>query len=386
MAEAKTGSVPSDLVERMVRLATEMSRDAALADALDRVSQPMSGQYAAWQTAGVAGFLDGLEQRNTPLALFGSSAGADLRRVMPRLEPVFVQARRIARDASAGEADRLLAIRLLGPGTTDQQRDLSQLAELLSAQNPAPIQQAALAGLRRGSGPQVAELLLKSWRGAGLIERQEILNTIFSRPAWVEALLNAIEEGRLSPMELGTLQQQKLLNHSVPEIRERANRMFSKMNSDRQKVVEKYKVVAALNGNRERGKTLFTQNCSICHRLRGEGRNIGPDLGTVADKPVQELVVAILDPNQAVDPAYTAYTVTTRDGGEFSGILAGETPNSISLRMPGGAEEVILRSNVKEITSSGRSLMPEGFETGLKPQDLADLIAFILSSGNLSVR
>jgi putative heme-binding domain-containing protein len=98
----------------------------------------------------------------------------------------------------------------------------------------------------------------------------------------------------------------------------------------------------------------------------------------VADKPIQELVVSILDPNQAVDPAYTAYNAMTKDDRELSGILVAETATSISLRTAGGVEEQLLRSNLKQLTSSGRSLMPEGFEAGLKPQELADLIAFLL--------
>jgi putative heme-binding domain-containing protein len=131
---------------------------------------------------------------------------------------------------------------------------------------------------------------------------------------------------------------------------------------------------------------LFLQNCSICHRLKGDGHRIGPDLETVANKPVPELVVAILDPNQAVDPIYTGYNVSTKDDRDLSGILVSETPNSITLRLPGGAEEILLRSNIKAVIGSGRSLMPEGFETGLSPQDLADLISFILAASEGSAQ
>jgi len=49
--------------------------------------------------------------------------------------------------------------------------------------------------------------------------------------------------------------------------------------------------------------------------------------------------------------------------------------------MAGGAEEQILRSNLRQLASSGRSLMPEGFETGLHQQDLADLIAYLMHPG-----
>jgi putative heme-binding domain-containing protein len=71
----------------------------------------------------------------------------------------------------------------------------------------------------------------------------------------------------------------------------------------------------------------------------------------------------------------------TKDDRELSGVLVSETPNSISLRMAGGAEEQILRSDLKQMTSSGRSLMPEGFEAGLNQQDMADLIAYLLNPG-----
>ena len=261
-----------------------------------------------------------------------------------------------------------------------QEQDTALLGELLGPQNSIAIQKAALAALRQVNQPQVAQVLLKSWRACGLNQRQELLNALFSRTDWTEAVLAALEQGRLSPGELGTLQQQKLLNNSVASVRERSAHLFAAINSDRKKILEAYRDVAALQGDRAKGHELFTKNCSICHHLRGEGQSTGPDLGTVADKPVPELVVAILDPNQAVDPAYVAYTAVTKDDRELSGVLVAETPNSISLRMAGGAEEQILRSNLKQLTSSGRSLMPEGFEAGLKPQDLADLIAYILNA------
>jgi putative heme-binding domain-containing protein len=92
------------------------------------------------------------------------------------------------------------------------------------------------------------------------------------------------------------------------------------------------------------------------------------------------LLVAILDPNQAVDPAYFNYFVQTRNDRELSGIIVTETPNSITLRSPGGIEEIILRSALKELRSSGLSLMPEGFESALKPQDMANLIAYVRSA------
>jgi putative heme-binding domain-containing protein len=372
-------SLAPSLVERLVELAGQEVDELSLAELVEKMAVS-HGSYATWQMAGVVGLIRALEHRDRTLEDFEAHASPRLQGILAKLRPLFEQARRLASDPTAPEPDRLVAVHLLARATLDQRpEDVSELGTLLEPQNPTAVQNTALAGLRRGNSAQIAEVLLRNWRTCGPNLRQEVLNVLFSRSSWTEAVLTSIENGKIQPAELGPLQRQKLLNNSDLSIRERSARLFSAINADREKIVESYKDVAQLRGDRSKGQQLFSRNCSICHRLRGEGQSIGPDLGTVVDKPIQELVVAILDPNQAVDPVYTAYTATTKDEREVSGILVSETPNSISLRMAGGAEEQILRSNLRQLTSSGRSLMPEGFETGFKQQDLADLIAYILN-------
>jgi putative heme-binding domain-containing protein len=142
-------------------------------------------------------------------------------------------------------------------------------------------------------------------------------------------------------------------------------------------LVRQYAAALPSSGDAQKGVVLFRQNCSVCHRLHGEGTEIGPDLAMVTGKPSDVLLTALLDPNQAVESRYIGYNVTTRNGRELSGIISAETPTSITLRSQGGVEEVLLRSDITEMRSSGLSLMPEGLEKALKPQDLADLIAFL---------
>ena len=113
----------------------------------------------------------------------------------------------------------------------------------------------------------------------------------------------------------------------------------------------------------------------MCHAFVARPQ-VGPDLGALADKSIETLLVAILDPNRAVEARYVNYTAVTKDDREFSGVLASETANSITLRSANG-EETILRADLVRLSSSGLSLMPEGFEGIFSPQDLADLIAFL---------
>lgn len=82
-----------------------------------------------------------------------------------------------------------------------------------------------------------------------------------------------------------------------------------------------------------------------------------------------------------MEPRFTAYTTTTKDGRALTGVIANETATSIEVVMPGGLRENILRSDLSEIRATGISLMPDGLEQAMSPQAMADLIAFLKSGG-----
>ena len=89
------------------------------------------------------------------------------------------------------------------------------------------------------------------------------------------------------------------------------------------------------------------------------------------------LLSDIFDPSFAIEPRYTAYTVNTRNGREISGIIAAQTPSSITLRSAGGTEEIFQRRDIICVTGSSQSLMPDAFEKALSAHGVADLIAYI---------
>jgi putative heme-binding domain-containing protein len=133
----------------------------------------------------------------------------------------------------------------------------------------------------------------------------------------------------------------------------------------------------ALAGDAKHGQAVFAKTCSVCHRLNNVGTAVGPDLAALQNKSPQYLLQEILDPNRNVDSRYIEYHATTKAGRTFTGLLAGETAAGITLRAQEGREQVLLRSDLEELESTGRSLMPEGLEKDLSKQDLADLIAYV---------
>jgi len=125
------------------------------------------------------------------------------------------------------------------------------------------------------------------------------------------------------------------------------------------------------------GRTVFKQLCATCHRLDREGVAVGPDLLDIRRQTKENIVFHIVAPEAEIAPAFTAYACETKDGRSVVGILASETPTSVTIRQAGGAEESVLRSDVKSLAALPGSMMPPGLDAAMTPQDLADLLAFL---------
>ena len=173
----------------------------------------------------------------------------------------------------------------------------------------------------------------------------------------------------------------RLLQHKDEEIRDIAAKVFAKSSSpDRGKLVDDYILTLPEKADAGRGAKLFAKSCAVCHKLGDAGQQVGPDLASVGDKSIQGLLVAILDPNRTVEARYVNYLAITKDGRTLNGMIASETSTSVTLVGVDGKSHALLRNQIDELTSTGKSMMPEGLEKDLPPQEMADLLAFIRAS------
>jgi putative membrane-bound dehydrogenase-like protein len=372
--------VPAGMVEQLMGLGTTLQDRRTSEMILSELAEPKeNGRFAPWQMAALAGFLDALDQRGRNFNTFYQRSRHSLKTTLTQVNGIFTQARTDVRDPAATDADRVFYVRLLGRGLDHQAEDAKLLENLLKS-NPAPlVSEAVIDRLRQSQSPEVPATLLTGWPGYLPSMRQEVLTVLTSRPEWASTLLAALEKGVISPGQVGVATKERLLTFdSPPAIKGRAQKVFSPINSDRKKIVDDYaSSVGRLTGDAKHGIVLFRQNCVMCHRLDGEGHEVGPDLGSVAGKSAEYLVTAILDPSQSIEPRYTRYDITTKDDRELSGIITAETPDYVTLTQPGGIVETVPRRYLEKITSSKISLMPDGFEGALSKQAMADLIAYI---------
>jgi putative heme-binding domain-containing protein len=368
-------------VENLLRMATALGDRQATVSLLQAVAAPEKGRYAPWQFHALGGLLDTLDQRGTPLAKLQTEGDADLKAAVRHLDGLFAAARSLAADEKPPAAERAAAVRLLGRGPDHQQEDVKALADLLVPQTGEELQAAVVGTLGRLRDPRVPEVLLAGWKGYSPSLRSRVLDALLGRDDWSRAVLDAVEHKQVLAQEVGAAHRQRLLQNRHAALRDLAAKVFAgAVNPDRAKVVAAYRSVLALAGDPARGQQLFSKTCATCHQLAGIGHQVGPDLASVGDKSPEGLLISVLDPNRAVEARYLNYMAVLKDGRTFTGLLASETGNSITMIGPDGKEQVLLRTELEELTGTGKSLMPEGLEKDLKPQDLADLIAFVRSA------
>jgi putative membrane-bound dehydrogenase-like protein len=372
---------PAGLVENLLRMATALGDRKATVSLLQAVATPEKGRHAVWQLSALAGLLDTLGQRGTTLAKLQAEGDTDMKAAVQRLAGLFAAARTLAGDEKAPVPERVAAVRLLGRGLDRPQEDVKLLADLLVPQTPEDLQGAAVATLGVLRDPRVPEVLLRGWKAYSPSLRGRVLDALLGREDWAASLLDAVEHKQVLIQEIDAAHRQRLLQHRLVGIRERSAKVLAgAVDADRQKVVAAYRPALALAGDVARGRQLFGKTCATCHQLGGLGQEVGPDLASVGDKSPEGLLISILDPNRAVEARYLSYVALLKDGRTFTGLLAGETGSSITLVGTDGKKQVVLRTDLDELSGTGKSLMPEGIEKDLKPQDLADLIAFVRSA------
>ena len=362
---------------KLLAVAIAFGNDQATVDGLTKI---LEGDKYRSQFETLAGLLDALERKKTDIKKITKTTGESGAQLLKQLDRLEKLAREKAADTNAAAATRIAALRLLGR-TTDKAQ-LADETDLLFAQlnpaTPARVQAAAVTQLGRQRDPAVAERLLANWRNYPPVVHAETYNILLARKEWMPAFFAALEDGTVVPADVDLNSRQRLLVYPNSEIRKQLTEILADTTSpDRRKVIEDHQPVIKLEGNAEAGKVAFAKACIACHRLGDQGIEIGPNLISITDKNPASLLTAILDPSGSIDARYSTYVAELKDGRAILGILVGETATNITLHDQANQKHNLLRSDIKSLTSTGRSLMPDGLEAALNQQELADIISYV---------
>jgi putative membrane-bound dehydrogenase-like protein len=292
------------------------------------------------------------------------------------IQPKIDQALAAARASDANAQTRTGAISILGLLKWSDVK--YALVNRLAPTEPREVQQVALRVLGSFNEPGVASEILARWKPLTPPLRDEAVTVLLSRPIWHEPLITALEKGDIPISQVSIPQRTRLAALRDEKLAERAKKVLANVAlGPRKETIDRYQESLKLKGDATRGQLIYRRECANCHKLRGEGHEVGPSLETVQHRSPQEILIHVLDPNREVSPHFLDYTVRLNDGRVLTGLIAAETDSGLTLRRAQNQEDAILRSEIDDITSSGKSLMPEGVEQKITLQEMSDLIAYL---------
>jgi putative membrane-bound dehydrogenase-like protein len=333
---------------------------------------------SAGRLALLAGLGEGLDRSGTPLHDWLGQPGKQREEVAATLTTIWTAARTLVLSDQPAEVRRLALEALVygAPGVA-----VAVIPRLLQTDQPMSLQTAAARAVGRIGGSGLAATLIERWDELPLAVRRELTTALVASPALASTFLTALETGKVPPAEIDAAARDALVRLAEPALKRRAVAILARAApADRSVVVQRYQAALGLKGDASRGAPLFTKHCHTCHEFQGQGHRVGPDLSGIAGRSATVLLSDILDPNRDVAPDAVAVTVATRRGQIASGLLVEETASGLKLRKADGVDQTILRSEIAEVRSTGRSLMPDGLEQSLNPQEMADLLTYLSRS------
>lgn len=284
----------------------------------------------------------------------------------------------VVTDADRPEADRLAAVHLL-PFLASAALTEATTA-LLKPDQPLTLQLAALSAIRQTGRADLALLALNKWDSLRPQVRAQLLDLLLVRNETVTELLDQMADGRVAASVISIDQRLRLLQHKDDSIRTIAGTLFGgNVSANRREVADQYADALTMTADATEGSKVFQKSCSKCHRIDGIGHQVGPDISDTRSRARDALLYDVLDPNRRVDPQFTDYVLVTTDGRTFNGLLVSETTDAVVLRQPEGIQQTVARSDIEEMRSTNRSLMPEGIEKDVTVQQMADLLEFLKS-------
>jgi putative membrane-bound dehydrogenase-like protein len=368
------------LLRRVAEIIGARNRDAELAECLALISSSGEPTRPIGKLALLAGLLEGLNRSPRSGRSLLAKPPASLEQPLRDLDGLL----RTAKDVAVSEMPpphRVLALDVLAVARPAVAAILTD--DLLSPGRPTAVQKAAARNLEVIGDPKLVALVLQGWVRFAIDTRQEILRSVSRSAVLAEPLVLSLERKEILPAELDPSIRGSLRQIKDKTLQTRLDAHLGRLASDRPAVVARYRSALkelekeGKQGDPQAGARLFAKHCQTCHQTQTGGHRVGPELAGLGNRPSDALLEDILDPSKIVTPDFRNFVLVTKDGRIFSGLLAAESAASVTLRRAEGMEDTILRTQIEDFRTTGKSLMPDGLEQSLSPRDVADLLLFL---------
>jgi putative membrane-bound dehydrogenase-like protein len=288
-------------------------------------------------------------------------------------------------DQNQPTAARILAVQLLVSKKTPGLQ--TSLQKLLTE---APMRATAIRALAAYPDAQSAAAILGSYAKFTPEEKSDAVQTLASRPAFALKLLDEVEAGHIPKSDINAFTARQILALNNKPISEKLTTVWGTVrpaSASRTEQTKRLKDVLSketlAKADLPNGKKLYTTNCASCHKLFGEGGNVGPELTGSQRVSLDYVLENVLDPSAVVASEYRMVQFTLLDGRSISGIVRKETPQTISVRTLN--EELILPvADIDSRKATPLSIMPDGLFDKLSDAEIRDLVGYLASPSQVT--
>ena len=379
------------------RRATEFENAAHLSELTARL-EPANSEQRRDLLAGILDGLDGLGIQNPDIATNWNSTYAALRKdpasevheLAIRLalrfnDPVALkQLNDRAGDRSAATDVRRSAIKALIDKGSD---DMAPL--LFSLLDDAPVGDLAIRGLARCEHPDIADRLIKRHPSFDAGARRDAVQTLASRPEWATALLDAVDAGTIDKADISAFAARQMQNLGDKKLTARLQETWGDLRSpskDKARAIETFRKQltpeSIAGADPEAGRTVFQNLCASCHKMFGEGGEVGPEITGSQRTNIDYLLENLIDPSAAVAKDFQLVIVETKSGRTLSGFVRSENDNALTLQSI-NEQIVVPLADIKKRTPVDVSIMPEGLLQTMTSEQIRDLFAYLSSPGQV---
>jgi putative heme-binding domain-containing protein len=244
----------------------------------------------------------------------------------------------------------------------------------------------AVRGLATFDDPAIAAQLVKNYRRFHPDDRLKVLATLVSRPSFAAELLDRMGtgSGQISPAEMTPFYARQIRSLGDERLNQKLAAVWGELresSADRRRQIaqarEQLTTERLQAADLSAGRALFTKTCASCHMLYGSGNKIGPDLTGSQRSNLDYLLDNILDPSAVVGKEYRMSVVVLVHGRVLNGLVVSRNEKSLVLQTPTN-QETIPVDEIESIRETTQSSMPDELLANLSPDQVRDLMAYLM--------
>jgi putative heme-binding domain-containing protein len=343
--------------------------------------------------AGIASAFEGAEMPKLPESLtkalneyMAKQSGGDLTLALRSgSKDALKSALKLLEDKKASNTARIAIAKTLAE--LGKQEAVMPMVNILKATNPPGLKRGILQAASKLDDKRIPEALLLGWEqqiAGDKALREDALRVMAGRKEWALILVSFVNDWKVPAKHFTVDIVRQLSLHKDPEIDAAIDKHWKGLlatgpTPEKKKESERIKAVLKTGlGDAEKGKLQFMGRCAICHKLFGEGGQIGPELTGYDRSNADFWLDNLFMPSMEIREGFGAYIVKTKGGQILTGLMDAQDANGIVLKDMANNKTALKQTDIESMTASPVSLMPEGLTTGMTDADLKDFFAYLM--------